>query len=206
MVNSSSLQQAPTPRRKFNVLLALGITFLPFVFVWFLLRRGHSTTARIIGFLWTAVLVVAIIAAPPPEISAASSGANSTSVVQDQSPRAHEAREAAEKERQRRRDLERAPERFLQLEQHNGVRGGFDTVFLLSGTIRNTSDVDIKDPTITCSLYGASGTEIGEVRETLLEIVPAAGTRRFSELNMGFMGSTQVARYTCEIVDAEAMP
>ena len=115
------------------------------------------------------------------------------------------AREEEERAERRRREIERSPERFLELEDQNGVRGGFETVFLLSGRIRNTAEVDIKDPTIVCDLYGASGTQIGDVRETLLEIIPAGGSKRFSELNMGFMGSTQVARYSCEIVDAEAL-
>ena len=46
-------EAAPVERRKFNLLLAIGIFFFPIIFVWFLLRRGHSTTARIVGFVWT---------------------------------------------------------------------------------------------------------------------------------------------------------
>lgn len=43
---------APAPR-KVSFLLATGIVFLPGIFVWFLLRKGHSTAAIVIGFGWT---------------------------------------------------------------------------------------------------------------------------------------------------------
>ncbi|HDS1772852.1 TPA: zinc ribbon domain-containing protein [Pseudomonas putida] len=35
--------------------LFLGNVVLPFIFVWFLLRKGYSTRARVIGFGWLAV-------------------------------------------------------------------------------------------------------------------------------------------------------
>lgn len=34
--------------------LGLGVFLFPIVFVWFLLRKGHSTTSRVIGFAWLA--------------------------------------------------------------------------------------------------------------------------------------------------------
>jgi hypothetical protein len=198
--------------RKFNIFLALGIFLLPIVFVWFLLRRGHSTTARIIGFGWTALFVLAVLTGGPSTSSqrdSASNTAPTTAVPATELSEADRAeiaaREEADRAGRQRREIRRSPERFLELEEQSGLRGGFDTVFLLSGRIRNKSEVDIKDPTIVCALYGPSGTHVGDVRETLLEIIPAGGTKRFTELNMGFMGSTQVARYTCEIVDAEAL-
>lgn len=42
--------------REVGVPLALGIAFLPGLFVWLLLRSGHSTLARAIGFGWAAFL------------------------------------------------------------------------------------------------------------------------------------------------------
>lgn len=47
-------------RRKVSFLLGLGILFVPMIFVWFLLREGHSKRAKIIGFTW---LVIAILGA-----------------------------------------------------------------------------------------------------------------------------------------------
>jgi hypothetical protein len=49
-------------RRKVGILLGLGIFFLPFVFAWVLLRRGYSSLARIVGFGWMALLLLALIA------------------------------------------------------------------------------------------------------------------------------------------------
>ncbi|API59463.1 hypothetical protein BSL82_09195 [Tardibacter chloracetimidivorans] len=50
-------QQNPEAGAKRTVGLPLtaGIALLPVVFAWFLLRQGHSTTARLIGFGWAFV-------------------------------------------------------------------------------------------------------------------------------------------------------
>ncbi len=42
-------------------MLGLGIFFLPVIFVWFLLRDGHTKRARIIGFVWLALASVVAI-------------------------------------------------------------------------------------------------------------------------------------------------
>lgn len=46
--------------RSVSVLLGIGIFFLPYIFAWFTLREGYSTTARAVSFLWL-VLVVAMM-------------------------------------------------------------------------------------------------------------------------------------------------
>lgn len=38
--------------------LGVGIFLFPIIFVWFLLRQGHSTTSRVIGFAWLALVMV----------------------------------------------------------------------------------------------------------------------------------------------------
>lgn len=194
-----SNQGNPETKRKFNPFLALGIAFLPVIFVWFLLRRGHSTTARIVGFVWTAVFMLAAVSANL-EGERSPSGAPQTGSVGE--PYQLTPEQAAER---RLRAVERSPENFLSLVDVSGEKGGFDTVFILSGTLHNSAEVDIKDAQIRCALFGPSGTELGAVEETLYEIVPANGDKRFSELNMGFMSSQQVARHDCAIVDAEAI-
>ncbi|MBT8768741.1 OB-fold putative lipoprotein [Metapseudomonas boanensis] len=40
--------------------LGAGIFLAPIVFVWFLLRQGHSTTSRVIGFAWLAFALFAM--------------------------------------------------------------------------------------------------------------------------------------------------
>lgn len=48
----------PEGTRRVSVPLMIGIAFLPIVFVWFLLRKGHSVFARAVGFGWLGVLVI----------------------------------------------------------------------------------------------------------------------------------------------------
>jgi hypothetical protein len=54
---------APT-KRNVGFLLGLGILFIPFVFAWFLLRNGHSLLARIVGFGWLILCVLAAVGSP----------------------------------------------------------------------------------------------------------------------------------------------
>lgn len=51
---------APT-KRNVGFLLGLGILFIPVVFAWFLLRSGHSLLARIVGFGWLVLCVLAVV-------------------------------------------------------------------------------------------------------------------------------------------------
>ncbi|MNO80895.1 TRNA-anti-like protein [compost metagenome] len=41
--------------------LGVGILLFPIVFVWFLLRQGHSATSRVIGFAWLALVLVGMV-------------------------------------------------------------------------------------------------------------------------------------------------
>ncbi len=46
------------PERKVGFLLGVGIFVIPYIFVWFLLRKGHSTLSRVIGFGWLAFVIL----------------------------------------------------------------------------------------------------------------------------------------------------
>lgn len=46
-----------SPPREIGLGLALGIAALPVIFSWFTLRRGFSTLARVIAFLWLAAFL-----------------------------------------------------------------------------------------------------------------------------------------------------
>lgn len=52
---TGSSEQTP---REVGLLLAIGIVFLPGIFVWFLVRGGHSTLARVLGFGWFAIVLI----------------------------------------------------------------------------------------------------------------------------------------------------
>ena len=56
-MSSSSVfaSEAPVPVRPVPVWLIIGIVILPPVFVWFLLRSGHTTKQRMLGFGWLVV-------------------------------------------------------------------------------------------------------------------------------------------------------
>lgn len=49
------MSDAPTievAERKTSILLIIGIVLMPIVFAWFLLRKGYSSIARVLGFGW----------------------------------------------------------------------------------------------------------------------------------------------------------
>ncbi|EPV0080027.1 TPA: hypothetical protein NIH89_006889 [Pseudomonas aeruginosa] len=62
--------------------LGVGILLFPVVFVWFLLRQGHSTTSRVIGFAWLAMVLVGMASSDRP-----ASKSTSTTSGQSQSAR-----------------------------------------------------------------------------------------------------------------------
>lgn len=56
--SSGPRQYAQQPQRIPSLPLFLGNVVLPFIFVWFLLRKGYSTRARVIGFGWLAIYLL----------------------------------------------------------------------------------------------------------------------------------------------------
>jgi hypothetical protein len=60
---TSSNKIVDSPQRRVGFLLGIGIFLVPAVFVWFLLRRGHSALSRVLGFGWLALALVVWMAA-----------------------------------------------------------------------------------------------------------------------------------------------
>ncbi|HPI25986.1 MAG TPA: hypothetical protein PLO57_05920 [Candidatus Cloacimonadota bacterium] len=60
MAEQNSELYALQPKR-IGCLLLLGILFVPYVFVWFLLKPGYKKTARILGFSWLIIVLLIII-------------------------------------------------------------------------------------------------------------------------------------------------
>lgn len=52
-------------KRNVGFLLGVGILLFPMIFAWFLLRKGHSTWARIVGFGWMILAILAISGSGP---------------------------------------------------------------------------------------------------------------------------------------------
>lgn len=65
--------------RSVGLLLGIGITFIPYIFSWFTLRKGYSITARAISFIWLAVVVIMINS--NSDSTASSSNANPTNAA-----------------------------------------------------------------------------------------------------------------------------
>lgn len=72
---------APEPRRKVGLLLGLGIFLMPYIFSWFTLRRGHTTTARAVSFVWLGILLLGMILTPPPKPQPESYSASDTQKI-----------------------------------------------------------------------------------------------------------------------------
>jgi hypothetical protein len=93
------------------------------------------------------------------------------------------------------------PRRFLkpELVSWQWGKGGFDSVMLLKNVrIKNGRPDDIKDLIISCTVSGASGTDLQSLRTVLYDIVPAGRTKTFREINMGFVHS-QAAGASCDV-------
>lgn len=51
--------------KKVSLLFFLGIVFAPLIFSWFLLRKGYSWIARILGISWALFILIIMIGANP---------------------------------------------------------------------------------------------------------------------------------------------
>ena len=64
--------------------------------------------------------------------------------------------------------------------------------------IKNTTNQDIKDPVISCSAFGESGTHIDSNSREQFKIIKAGETLNLGTVDMGFLHS-QTARLSCTI-------
>lgn len=90
----------------------------------------------------------------------------------------------------------------LEITNYQWRRGGFDTVALLSFTLKSTLSFPVRDVVIGCEGAGNSGTRIATMVKTVYEIVPAKGSKRVNELNMGFIPD-QTTGLGCKIMSAQ---
>lgn len=81
------MTEATTPQRKVGALLALGILFAPFIFAWFLLRRGYSMRARFVGFAWLVALTAIMLSFPGGPTQVAETAPSPAATEQTTPPR-----------------------------------------------------------------------------------------------------------------------
>lgn len=58
--NTAQAQPISVVNRSVGFWLGVGVFLFPIIFVWLLLRRGHSTSSRVIGFAWLVLVLVAM--------------------------------------------------------------------------------------------------------------------------------------------------
>lgn len=93
------------------------------------------------------------------------------------------------------------PWKALQIARYNWSKGGFNSVQLVTLTVKNNASFPIRDFELKCVHQGPSGTDIDLNVRTVYERIPAHGSKYIPEVNMGFI-HPQVATSRCEITDA----
>ena len=155
------------------------------------------------------ILLAAVFIGLPvlSSIVAPSGGSRSGAKVASSAPKTPEQiatdkkAEAEKKAADALKDMNDNPETYLTLEKTRASKGGFNTVLILGGTLKNTGKVAYKDPVIQCDVFSETQTPLGHVRETLYKAIPPGKSLRFSEFNMGFVQSVW-ERYSCEVKGA----
>jgi hypothetical protein len=159
---------APIQSRKIGFMLGLGVFVLPYFFVWFLLRKGYSPLARIVGFGWLGLIVLAA-ASPRTPTNFPSSGTHT--VETPAAPAPHRAVDD------------------LVLKNFTWHLGGFNVVALADFTISNKGTAPVSDIKIECTTNGKSGTDLSHAKQTIYDTIPAGATKTFREVNLGFVNN-----------------
>jgi len=74
----------PTETKSVSALLGVGILFMPLIFSWFTLRKGHTTKAKVISFVWLVVALAMIGAQDRSKTNVASNSPSPTKVKIEQ--------------------------------------------------------------------------------------------------------------------------
>lgn len=89
---------------------------------------------------------------------------------------------------------------FVKLEKFEWKKGGFDSIMMLTATIKNKGTRDVKDLEIKCKHSSNSGTKIDSNTKVVFEIVKAGKSLRIKDFSMGFIHG-QAASTNCQITD-----
>jgi hypothetical protein len=89
----------------------------------------------------------------------------------------------------------------LKFEKLEWTKGGFDSIMLITTTIKNNGTRPVKDLTIECTHSSNSGTRIDSNKKTVFERIDAGKSLRLKDFSMGFIHS-QASRTSCAITDA----
>ncbi|BCA94440.1 hypothetical protein TUM19329_08010 [Legionella antarctica] len=77
----------------------------------------------------------------------------------------------------------------------------FGTMLAPDFTIKNLNNVPIKDITIQCDELDSRGSLIDSMKNTINDTIPAKRTKKFQELNMGYISNP--SSINCKIISVD---
>lgn len=77
----------------------------------------------------------------------------------------------------------------LDVKTNGWYAGGFGAIGIFDITIANKCDKDLKDIKLQVNYYAESGTKLGDTEHTIYEVLKAKQTKRYKELNIGFINA-----------------
>jgi hypothetical protein len=77
-------------------------------------------------------------------------------------------------------------------------KGGFGLVAVADFTFANDNSVPVKDVTVSCIFYAASGTRLGTGDQIIYQSFPAKKSTKAAGVNLGFINS-QSAAASCDV-------
>jgi hypothetical protein len=83
-----------------------------------------------------------------------------------------------------------------------GKASRMSSVAVLTLTVRNTSDIWLKDAVILCEFFGRSGTKVGQASRTAYREFPPKKAVTVREINFGFVDQ-EADRVGCHATSAE---
>lgn len=90
----------------------------------------------------------------------------------------------------------------VSLRQYGWDKVAYGSIMEVNFEIVNFNPYAVKDIEIKCTHYAPSGTEIDSNTRTIYDIIPADGSKKFNNFNMGFIHD-QAATTSCEIISVE---
>lgn len=132
------------------------------------------------------------------KISSLAPGAEEYSRAADE---IHERIEAPRRAAAREQHYREHPEKAV-IVTERWSKGGFGSVMVADFTLKNVSNLALRDFRLECELQGNSGTLVNTKRITLFEKLGPQATRTIRDVNVGFINS-QAARASCEAVEAK---
>ncbi|MEA3036055.1 MAG: hypothetical protein QOH04_1820 [Sphingomonadales bacterium] len=169
-------------------MLLVLLTLAFFVAIWGIIKPFKGLRRKHFAMIAAGIFVLCLVVTPKPE------NENTKTASQAAMSPAQRAKEEAERYRD-------DPKTALEVTDLDWSKGGFGAIMMVDATIKNHAAFPIKDFQLRCVHQGASGTDMDENTRTVYDIVPANGTRRIRDMNMGFMNS-QVTSSRCEITGA----